>query len=229
MTWVSGWADGILNPAFCNTRALCASFMRSYRLNMRQFLKTIVIYYSVSIFWTYLCISFDEFTDKDKGLASGLGYLVIFSLSFYLGSTEKQKHPFFIFTLAIIAAFLVLSFVMTPVLGAVFQIRTLVWIVSAIANSIALTWLIGCFYEISTKYKIVLLTIIFELAAYFVMEKYSDALYNKYHMNQRLAMFVVFQGFVIVSLTLGISIRKPAHNMVLQKAGATEVQSAADH
>ena len=85
-------------------------------------------------------------------------------------------------------------------------------IVNSFFVSITLTIFLNRIVGIDLKTLTIALTFSFLLLAYYLTNKLSDKLYIYINFPPRLTMFNVFQFLLIIPLTLGMTLKKPAHN-----------------
>jgi hypothetical protein len=182
--------------------------MKKYHFDKKQFFTTIVSYLFSSLIWTFLCIRLNEFTDNDKGLVSGLGFLMLFSTSFHFSQKTKSFFNFLFLTLSIILTFLFASFIMAPVIGLTSNSVLIYAIINSIVTPIILTYILDKFYGIEFKGFTVGLSITFALLAYLIISIFSDRLHMLYDFNPRLTMFNVFQSLLIFPLTFGLVLKR---------------------
>ena len=193
--------------------------MKILRFNKRHFFQTILIFLTLTVTWSFICVQTDEFTGNDKGLISGLGYLVLFSVSFYFGQPVRPFRILIYLTGSIIISFLISSFVLGALLGNLSL--TIYAVVNSIFTAIVLTFILNKIYSVHFKGLTIILTIIFNLAAYLFMSTLGDDVFRNFDLRPGLSMFIIFQFMAIIPLTLGLTIEgKTAHNMRIgRKAG----------
>lgn len=125
--------------------------MKKVVFNKKVFIATIAIFIVLSILWTGLCIVTDEFTDRDKGFISGLGFLVLFAASISLGRPQKSISIFIILTGITILTFLVGSFGLGMLIGS-FQSSLIPYVIAnAIFVALTMTFFVNKFITIDYK------------------------------------------------------------------------------
>lgn len=185
----------------------------------KAFFKTIVVYLILTFGWTFLCIKTNEFTDTDKGFVTGVGYLFLFSASIFFGQNLKKISRFGYLTLLTFGTFIIGSYGLGLLIGA----TTDSMVIYSIANSLFVSWAMIFFVnkiiKIEFKTQSIILIFLFLLLTYSLIERWSDTLYLNYHIHPRMTMFSVFQLFLIIPLTLGMTMKKPAHNIGIANGG----------
>ncbi len=182
--------------------------MTGTSFNRKYFIRTVSIFLTLTISWTTLCIVLDEFTNKDKGLITGLGYLLLLSISIYFGQGLKRFVLFCYLAIITIVTFLVGSFVLGPLIGLASDSMVLYSIVNSIFVSIVMTVFVSKIVRIEFKVQTILLTCLLLLIAYFIIYRFSDKLFLEYNFHPRLTMFNIFQFALLLPLTIGMTIRK---------------------
>jgi hypothetical protein len=167
--------------------------------DLKSFLKTVLIFALFSIAWTMLSMHFERFTEKDKFLITGFGYIIIFASSFYFG---RKLKPFYYLVLLIVAAvgmFLFASFILlifAEMLGVMCY-----GIISSAFTSFFLILILDKFYGIHRKYVVLLVTACFGSIAYYLQIEFKGEI--KMH-----GTFNIYQSFLLVPLAAGLSWRK---------------------
>jgi hypothetical protein len=181
--------------------------MPNLTFNKKHFFKTLLIFLVLTIGWTILCIKTDEFTDRDKGLVSGLGFLLTFSASVYLGQPRKSFFSFLYLSIITIAVFLGATFVLGPLIALSINSMVLYAVVNSILVAITMTIAFNKIYGIGLKYQTITLAAILMMLGYLVFSKVTDYIHFKYDIHPRLIMFNFFQLLLIIPLTLGITVK----------------------
>ncbi len=180
--------------------------MNNLMFNWSNFLRTIIIFLVLTIVWTFLCIKYDEFTDIDKGLVSGLGYLILLAVSIGQNFNHIGKIVFFIFLT--IMTFLIGSYVIGPLIGFTTNSMILYSIINSVFVSVTMAFFLDKLRGIEFKKSTTILTFLFLLLAYFIIDQIEDFLYIDYDMHPRLTMFIIFQFALIIPITIGITLKK---------------------
>jgi len=186
--------------------------MKDITFNMKLFIRTVIIFLTLTIVWTALCILTDEFTEIDKGLISGFGFLVLLPTSIYFGQNRKSLTSFGFLTLLTIITFLVVSFILGPIV----LIATNSMIIYSVVNSLFVSFVMTLFIDkiISIEFKTltVVLTCLLLIFSYFIIENYSEKFYLNYNVRPRLTMFNVFQIALLIPLSIGMALKKSSAN-----------------
>lgn len=169
--------------------------------------------------WTIACIKTDEFTDRDKGFVTGVGFLLLFSTSIFLGQGDRKIAQFVLITALTFATFFVGSYLVGLLIGLTTNSMILYSIVNSIFVSSAMTFFLNKIIGIDFKMQTVLLTTLCLLTGYLIIDKSSEHLYLYYHIHPRMTMFNIFQVSLIVPLTLGMTIKKPSHDICIANSG----------
>lgn len=175
--------------------------------NNRLFFKTILLFCSLCVTWTILCIMTNEFTHTDKGLITGLGFLLLFSSSFYFGQPLQGARTLLLLSLSFIVTFLIASFIVSAAVRMGTDSMLVYSICNSLFTSVVLTLLLNKFYGVQLKMLTVILTFIFALVSYYLMDSLNKNLYLNYNIHPRMTMFILFQGLTIIPLTLGLTIK----------------------
>jgi hypothetical protein len=162
--------------------------------NTKNFLKTILIFVILNFLWTSICASTYEL--NRLGILSGLGFLLVLPLSFYLGQQIKSVLVFIYLTGIVIGNFCFSSFVLLPF----FMFSWFTGVIYAIINSILvskiLTSSLDYFYGIWHK------KLTFYSTAFSCFMAYSLASFYK---EDWMAMFGLFQFILILPLAFGLN------------------------
>jgi len=182
--------------------------MADITFNAKGFIRTVVIFLILTTGWTVVCIETNEFTDRDKGFVAGIGFLFLFTTSIFLGQKLKKISQFGILILLTFGSFMVGSYVLGLLIGS----TTNSMFIYSIANSLFVSWAMIYFVnriiKIDFKKQTIMLSFIFLLLAYFLIDKLSDRLYLNYNIHPRMTMFNFFQLALIIPLTLGMTVKK---------------------
>jgi hypothetical protein len=181
--------------------------MNNLTFNNKSFLRTIVLFCFLNLIWTFLCIKTDEFTNIDKGLITGLGFLLLFSISFYFGQPLQNATTLLLLSLSFILTFLIASFIIGAAVQRAIESILIYSICNSLFTSVVLTMLLNKFYGIQFKTGTIILTFICALSSYYLMDRFDKKLYLNYNIHPRMTMFLLFQGLTIIPLTLGLTIK----------------------
>jgi hypothetical protein len=187
------------------------------QFDLKSFIKTILIFVVLSVVWTYFSVITDRFTKNDKGMLTGLGYLVIFASSIYFGRKLKFFDYWLMLILFTVIIFCLSSFVFLPGLFfLVLDADVAGWIIYTIGNSIfvawALTLVLQKFYGLQNRKLTMIITAISALASYgviFWITEYAKHAVPDY-VEDIHGMFNIFQLFLIVPLAAGLSMPRKA-------------------
>ena len=186
--------------------------MTNLIFNKKAFFKTIIVFLTLSTAWTILCIVTNEFTNRDKGFITGLGFLLLLPTAIYFGQDLKGLLVLSSLALLTIVTFLIGSYVLGSIVGLTTNSMVIYSIVNSFFVSITLTIFLNKIVGIELKTLTIGLTFFFLLLAYYLTDKWSDKLHVYSNFHPRLTMFNVFQFLLIIPLTLGMTLKKPAHN-----------------
>ena len=186
--------------------------MTNLIFNKKAFFKTIIVFLTFSTAWTILCIVTNEFTNRDKGFITGLGFLLLLPTAIYFGQDLKGLLVLSSLALLTIVTFLIGSYVLGSIVGLTTNSMVIYSIVNSFFVSITLTIFLNKIVGIELKTLTIGLTFFFLLLAYYLTDKWSDKLHVYSNFHPRLTMFNVFQFLLIIPLTLGMTLKKPAHN-----------------
>lgn len=176
--------------------------------NKTLFIRTMVSFLAMTTLWTVLCIVTNEFTNRDKGFLTGLGFLVILSASICIGQKIRNLLSFISLTLFMIILFLISSFVLGPLIGLTVNSMIVYAIANSLFVSFATTMVLNKIAAIAFKGMTMILTFFLLLIAYFTFDGINHKLYIDYDFHPRLTMFNVFQLFLVIPLALGMNLKK---------------------
>ncbi len=180
--------------------------MINFTFNTKILFRTIVVYLILTFVWTALCINYDEFADNDKGLYSGLGYLILFGIS--IGQNFDHLGKLLFFTILSIFTFLISSFAIGPLVGFTINSMILYAIINSGFVAAVMVYTVDKLMEIQFKKVTFILTFTLLLLAYFLISNTQDYLYMDYDLHPRISMFIIFQFALITSLSIGLSIKE---------------------
>ena len=186
--------------------------MEAISFNKKYFFRTIILFLILSSAWTILCIRTDEFTSNDKGLITGIGNLFLFAASIYFGQRRMPLNSFGRLVALTLLIFLISSFVLTP-LSLFLTTESMIpyALVNSLFVSLAMTKVVDNLYGVRFKRFTIFLTFTVLLIAYLILADFDhdDRYYLKWGLNYRMAMFNIFQFFLIIPLSLGITMNAP--------------------
>lgn len=168
------------------------------------FVKTNAIFLALTILWTAVCTITVDFTNRDKGFVEGLGFLILFAFSIYLGQTIKRLKFLGSLVMLTIATFLTASFTIAPLVG----LTTNAMLLYSIMNSIFVSIVMTVFVDKIINIDFMIFTCLCLLGAYFLIDEFSNMLYMDYNIHPGMTMFGVFQLALIVPLTLGMTVKR---------------------
>jgi hypothetical protein len=170
-----------------------------------KFLISILLNLILSLIWTYLSIVSDEFTKDDKGLITGLGYLLIFSLSLFITQPNLNFKKIFFLSFGIIVIFLISSFLLFIFLVQFTNSIMIYGVIASVLTSILLIVLLDKLFVVNGKFKMIFITFCVSMVAYYLMYIFKDKLNIEYNISPRMSMFLIFQGLLIIPLSLSIA------------------------
>jgi hypothetical protein len=174
----------------------------------KNFLRILLVFLSLSISWTTLCIRYNEFTDRDKGFITGLGFISLFALSFYLGMPLKKVKHLVILLLVFLLTFVVSSFIIGPLFGFVTDSYPAFAIASSLFTCTVLAYILDRIYTIKYYYATIIAAICFALTAQYLWTRYDEYLQVYYNIHPRIFMFNIYQLMVLLPLAIGVSVRE---------------------
>ena len=162
--------------------------------NAKNFLKTILIFVALNFLWSSVCASTYEL--NRLGMLSGLGFLLILPLSFYLGQQIKSVLVFVYLTGIVIGNFCFSSFILLPLFMFSWLTGVIYAIINAILVSKILTSSLDYFYGIRHKKSTFYTTAFSCSMAYLIASFYKE---------DWMAMFGLFQFMLIFPLAFGLN------------------------
>lgn len=187
---------------------------------VKPFVTTILLFVVLNTVWTYFSVLTDRFTERDKGLVTGLGYLVIFASAIYFGRKPAFWGKWFVLVFCMIALFLLSTFILGPLMqlagyyvGDWFEM--MYFVVNSIWVAWALTALLNRFYGMANPKKTTIITSVCMMGAYVVTYlETKHYIYLPDYLSDIHGMFNIFHLFLIVPLAAGLSVRKDAASAV---------------
>jgi len=168
----------------------------------------IYTYLILTAIWTILCVVTNEFTKNDKGFISGLGFLIIFTISIFLTNYKIKLRQLLYSAIIVSITFFVASFLVglfSMWLIWLFDLpeftnKTLFVVLSSAVASIGLSLMIKYIYKVD-KLKISLLMIfIAGVLSSILIEMINNKLFFDYNIPTRVTMFVVWQSLAIIPI-----------------------------
>lgn len=179
---------------------------------MIRILRTILIYVVLTSIWTWLAISLNEFTRNDRGLITGIGYLALFSISIWLGQGLLGAKRL----LSILGVNLILfsfsSFLLMPIISIWSESIWLYCVINSIVLAVAYVWIFNKIYTISYKWLSLILISTSVLLAYWIIELEPSFLKFELDLNHRMMIFSIFQGLLIVALSISLNLNRTLPN-----------------
>lgn len=182
--------------------------MPKLNFELKSFFRTMGIFVVLTCSWTYLSIITKEFTNNDKGLVTGIGFLLLFSFCIYFGQQMKEIKSLFFLIVLSFGTFLISSFVLGSLIGQLFNSILLYSISNSLFVAVVMTFFLNKLKAIDFFITTVVLVWIFLIVAYYFLNKYEQPFYISYDIHPRITMFVIFQFALIIPLALGFSIKK---------------------
>jgi len=177
-----------------------------------RIIRTIIIYVVLASLWTLLAISLDEFTQSDKGLITGIGYLLLLSLSLWLGQGNLKTKKLLLLCGLNAVLFSLSSFILGPLINHLSGQLWMYYIINSIFLSISYVWILNIIYSITYKWLSFALIAFSILIAYWLIEQDFSFFRFELSLSPRLMTFLVFQGLLISALTLSLNIIKSVKN-----------------
>lgn len=182
--------------------------MKDLIFDKKTFLKTILIFIILMAIWTALSIKTDDFTKHDKGFVTGLGYLMVFSISFHFGQKKKPVKSFFYLMLSILALYCFSTFILGTLFFGLANSYFIYCVINSILVSFVMTHKLDKFYIIELKKETFIITSICILFSYWANEIYNEYLNPDVDKNPGRTIFVFFQSFAFIPLLLGLTLKK---------------------
>jgi hypothetical protein len=176
--------------------------------HIRYLLRTLLVFLLLSLGWTICCLYYNEFTDTDKGLVSGLGFICLFALSFYIGMPPKKIKHLAVLLVAFLCVFLVSSFIIGPLFGFTTNSHSAFAIASSLFTATTLAYVLDRLYGILYYYTTIIATIGCALAAHWLWSQYSNYFNIHFSIHPRIFLFNIYQLLVLLPLALGLIIQK---------------------
>ena len=192
--------------------------MGNFQFNVELFIRTLSIFALLTSIWTglaYLTNDFLIFWNKDRGFITGLVFLLILAASIFFGQKLKGYMDFGKLAAVVISTFCFSSFILFPLVSS-FSLSddasgAVYCTVNSLFVSVAIIACLNRITYIQFKWQTTALTFLLLLMAYYVIF-YSRALHeleNYTNIRSVAPMFVFFQSFMLIPLTLGMNLSKP--------------------
>jgi uncharacterized membrane protein len=182
--------------------------MKRLTFNSLSFLLTLVFFILLSAGWSILCIATDEFTNRDKGFVSGLGFLLLPPLAIFLGQRPKGIQWLLFLVGCMLLIFLLASFAIGLLIAATTDSMVIYAIVNSLFVATATTFCLNKAVGIQFKRTTILSTFLCLLAAYALIDRYDEQLFIDHDIPIRVTLFNVFQLLLLVPLAVGMNVRK---------------------
>lgn len=178
--------------------------MNKITFQTAAFIKTLVFFLVLTVLWTFVCRAM---TDPGPVLVflTGLGFLVLFPVSIYVGMGRQQLKALVTTLVATILIFVVGSFIIFPLVTLISDATALYAVLNSCFVAIAMTLVFDKSYGVKYRYFTMGLIFVALLLAYYLLHQYKDASDTLFNMHPRLIMFNIFQGLLLLSLSLGIA------------------------
>ena len=178
------------------------------KFELKDFFRTLGVFLLLTGTWTYLSIYTEEFTNRDKGFVTGVGYLLLFSFSIYYGQRMKDRESFLLIIVLSVSTFLIGSFVLGSLIGLLLGSILAYSILNSVFVDVVMTFFLSMLKAIDFLIPTMVLVWIFLTMAYYFVNRYEDQFYMSYDIHPRITMFVIFQSALIIPLALGLSMKK---------------------
>ncbi|MGD1848571.1 MAG: hypothetical protein ACFB10_24530 [Salibacteraceae bacterium] len=190
--------------------------MSHYNVDWRRIIQTLAIYFFLTIAWTWLAVTLDEFTSNDKGLVTGLGYLGLFSISLWAGQGDRAWKKLLLISVLNLLLFVFSSFVL-GLLFAFLPTSMELWtyyIFNAFFLSAIYVWLLNKIYSIDAPWLAFGSTSALIVIAYAIIEADIAFLKSDLGLEYRMILFSVFQGMLILGLSTALNVKRGAMRTV---------------
>ena len=183
------------------------SSFSQFEIDFKSLLSALIGYYILCCLWTFLCIYFEEFSAVDTGLVTGAGYLLIFSFSLWNGGGDKLLITFLKVTLLTTIIFLFASFGISLLVAFFSDNVWAYYILNSLFVSAGYVFFLDQLFNIEKKGFITLASTLLLLLHDYLLTKDLIFLRFTLQLHDRLIMFILFQGFLIIPLMIGLRIK----------------------
>ena len=173
-----------------------------------RFLRTIGLFSELTVLWTLICIAINEFISTYNGLVSGVGLMILFATSIFLGQQIKTFASFAFLVLLTISTYLFGTFILGPLVELTTDSMLLYSLANSLFLAVVMTEFLNKIIGIEFRVATIILTFLFLLFAYSIMHTYSANPNRELNFQPRLAVFSLFQFLLIIPLTLGMTVKR---------------------
>ncbi|MBC9915513.1 hypothetical protein [Chitinophaga varians] len=178
--------------------------MNNISFHTAAFIKTLVFFLILTVLWTFVCRAM-----PDPGAVlvflTGLGFLVLFPVSIYVGMGRKQLKALVTTLVATMLVFAVGTFIIFPLVSLIADATALYAVVNSCFVAVVMTLVFDKCYGVKFRYFTMGLIFVALLLAYYLLDQYKDASDMLFGIHPRLVMFNIFQGLLLIPLALGIA------------------------
>lgn len=182
--------------------------MNKITFDTAAFVRTILFFAMLTAGWTFGCTYFSK-PYSENFFISGLGFLVIFPLSVYLGMGRGKLSALITTLIATNLVFVIETFAIKQVMEFVSPTSS---IPNAVVNSFfiafSMTIIFDRCYGVRFGYPTTGLVFVFLLLAYYLINRYQDSPVMLFDIKPVYAMFIVFHGLMLIPLAVGLNIDK---------------------
>ncbi|WP_341838707.1 hypothetical protein [Chitinophaga caseinilytica] len=182
--------------------------MPQFTLKPFLFFRTVLFYLAATIAWTVAAIRTQEFGEPGEGFILELGYLLILGFSLVVGMRNFRSGMLVMIPAGVILIFLIATFVLGLALLAMHAPVWIYFIMNAAFVSVAMTWLIDWWDELSFRKWTIVLTGGCLLIGYLLIGVCKSALEEEFNIKARMSMFLIFQTVLIIPLAFGMAVEK---------------------
>ncbi len=180
--------------------------MHQLAFHPRIFFRTVLFFLIATALWSVAVIHYDEFTENDKGLITGLGFLILMAASIIFGSGRLRLAKFVFLPIGVILIFLFGSFILLPLMMTIAETEWLYYVCNALFVAVTMTFLIDRWDIVRFRKLTITLTWLCLIIAYVILDYFKSTSIPYFDIHPRIAMFILFQTMMIIPLALGMAL-----------------------
>lgn len=186
--------------------------MNSLTFDRKMFYRILVWAVVLNTIWMVISPKLDQLRERDPGFVTGLGFLLIYGVPFYIAVPKERRkiELLIVLTFPVLVIFFISSFVIVPLF--LIPETEFSFVCSSLFSAICLTLIINRIHSIIFLKLTMFLTFISGISVVALMAYIGiDALDNIYFKTFQVSVsFALWQILTTMAIALGISISKPS-------------------
>ncbi|MBO9732580.1 MAG: hypothetical protein J7623_28310 [Chitinophaga sp.] len=179
--------------------------MNKLTFDTAAFIKTMVFFVVLTTSWTFGWTYFSK-PYSEHSFLSSLGFLLILPLSIYWGMGRKKLSALITTLIATNLVFVIGTFAVGMVMEFFSPSSQIPYaLVNSFFVAFSMTIIFDRCYGVRFGYLTTALVYVFLLLAYYLLNKYKDGAVLLFDIKPAYAMFIVFQGLMLIPLAVGLN------------------------